>query len=467
MNATATLFDAGELIARPRREVAMVKAEIVDEDVTGVAGVALWGPLLDRLNLVGVADGRRLRPIGPGGYSGGECYRALVEVLLAGGEFLSDRSLLEGATEALRGSHAFPSHTTLFRFCAGADLGRAQKAAAVNRTMLARAWAMGAGPGGVRITIDPDATLVDTYGPGKQGSKFTYRGEVGLSPLIGVCGETGDVLGLRARGGNAHPGRATASFIRECAAAIPAAVRAGKELWVRIDSAGYQHEVFNTCEALGAVFSITAPNNTNVRAVVLGLAADPATEWAQALGAEADKGSQVAQTTITVGWPRRDEQPRQLRLIVRRQRTSAGDQLSFDDLDGWRFHAIVTNIVDTSAVEVEAHHRLRGGIPEDTIRQLKEDFGLIHAPVQNFFGNWLWWHAAVLAHNVARWIRCLALPAEFGRCRGKRLRLAFFNVAARVVRHARQLWLRVPRSHAWADAFIEALTRIRALPAFA
>jgi hypothetical protein len=116
---------------------------------------------------------------------------------------------------------------------------------------------------------------------------------------------------------------------------------------------------------------------------------------------------------------------------------------------------------------VEAHHRLRGGIPEDTIRQLKEDFGFIHAPVRNFFGNWLWWHACALAHNVARWIRDHLLPREFRRCRGKRLRIAFFNVAARVVTHARQLWLRIPRSHAWADAFIEALTRIRALPAFA
>ena len=465
MNATATLFDAGEIIARPRREAARVKAEIAEEDVTGVAGVALWGPLLDRLNLVDVADGRGLRPIGPGGYTGGECYRTLVEVLLAGGEFLSDRSLLEGVTEALRGEHAFPSHTTLFRFCAGADLGRAQKAAAVNRTMLERAWALGAGPAGGVVTIDPDATLVDTYGPGKEGSRFTYRGEVGLSPLIGVCGETGDVLALRARGGNAHPGRALAGFIRECAAAIPAAVRAEKNLWVRIDSAGYQHEVFAACEALGAVFSITAPNKANVRAAVLGLAADPATVWSAARGADADKGSEIAETTIEVGRTQKDR--RRLRLIVRRQRTTAGDQLSFDDLDGWRFHAIVTNIEDRPAVEVEAHHRLRGGIPEDVIRQLKEDFGVLHAPVQNFFGNWLWWHACALAHNVARWIRDHVLPREFRRCRGKRLRLAFFNVAARVVRHARQLWLRIPRSHAWADAFIEALTRIRALPAFA
>lgn len=60
MNATATLFDAGEIIARPRREAARVKVTVADEDVTGVAGVALWGPLLDRLNLVDVADAREL-----------------------------------------------------------------------------------------------------------------------------------------------------------------------------------------------------------------------------------------------------------------------------------------------------------------------------------------------------------------------------------------------------------------------
>jgi hypothetical protein len=385
-------------------------------------------------------------------------------VLLAGGEFLSDRSLLEGVTEALRGEHEFPSHTTLFRFLAGADLGRAQKAAAVNRTMLARAWALGAGPAGERITIDPDATLVGTYGPGKEGSTFTYRGETGLSPLIGVCGETGDVLAIRARGGNAHPGRAMAGFIRECAAAIPAPLRAERSLWVRIDSAGYQHDVFAACEALGASFSVTAPQRPNIRAAVVALATEDATVWQRTLSAEGERGSEIAETTIEIG--RRQDQ-RRLRLIVRRQRTTAGDQLSLDDLDGWRFHAIVTNITDSPAVEVEAHHRLRGGIPEDTIRQLKEDFGLIHAPVGNFFGNWLWWHACALAHNVARWIRHLALPPEFRRCRGKRLRLAFFNVAARVVTHARQTWLRLPRSHAWADAFIEALTRIRRLPAFA
>lgn len=467
MNTTAALFDVGEIIARPRREVARVTATVTDDEVTGVAGVALWGPLLDRLNVVEAADRRGLRPIGPGGYSGGECYRTVVEMLLAGGDFLSDRSLLAGATQRLRGAHRLPSHTTLWRFCAGADLGRAQKAAALNRTMLARAWAMGAGPTGGLVTIDPDATLVDTYGRDKEGSTFTYRGETGLSPLIGVCGETGDVLAVRARGGNAHPGRALAGFVRECVAAIPAAMRETSNLWVRIDSAGYQHDVFRAVEQLGGVFTITAKNHANVRTAVRALADDPATMWVPALNAQAATGSQIAETMIEIGTTKRDR--RTVRLIVRRQPTAAGDQLSLDDVDGYRFHAIVTNIPAWlgPADMIEAHHRLRGGIPEDTIRQLKEDFGLDHAPLENFYGNWLWWHACALAHNTARWLETLALPREFRRCRGKRLRLAFLNVAARVVAHARQLWLRLPRSHTWAAAFIEALTRIRRLPAYA
>src|SRR3546814_12038674 len=102
---------------------------------------------------------------------------------------------------------------------------------------------------------------------------------------------------------------------------------------------------------------------------------------------------------------------------------------SLDDLDGWRFHSIVTNLpaLFAPAEMVEAHHRLRGGIPEATIRQLQEDFGLIHAPVQNFFGNWLWWHACALAHNFPRWSRHLTLPPESHHRRGTRLRLPFFT----------------------------------------
>ncbi|HUP69173.1 MAG TPA: IS1380 family transposase [Acidimicrobiales bacterium] len=463
MKATALAFELDDTIAkRSWPAVAHPLVEAGEDSVTGVAGIVLWGEMLDHLGLVGECDRRVLRPIGPGGYTGGECYRAVVETQLAGGDFLSDRSLLaDEATQRLRGEHALASHTTLWRFCAGADLGRAQIAAAVNRAMLRRAWAMGAAPGPGLLTIDPDATWISTYGPGKEGSAFSYKHEVGMSPMVGVCGETGDVLALRARGGSANAGRALGSFVDECVTAIPKGWRGDYQLWVRVDSAGYRADVVEAAERHNAAFSITAKGYTNVKKTIESLAADPATVWSPALGAEDVKGSQVAECAFSFAG-------RDLRMIVRRQPTVSGDQLSFDDLDGFRFHAIITNIPPQlgTAVQVEHHHRLRGGAPEEAIRQLKADFGLCHAPLENFFGNWVWWHAAALAYNVARWVRVLALPKQFSTCRGKRLRLSFFNVAARVVRHAGQLILRLPRAYSHAVAFIEALARLRALPDF-
>ena len=100
--------------------------------MTGVAGIVLWGELLDRVGLVGECDRRDLRPIGPGGYSGGECYRAVVELQLAGGDFLSDRSLLAGeATQRLRGGHALASHTAPVPIGLSVRLAKAARASAV------------------------------------------------------------------------------------------------------------------------------------------------------------------------------------------------------------------------------------------------------------------------------------------------------------------------------------------------
>jgi len=96
VKVTPTLFEIGDpLSTRPWQRVAPVVAQATEDDVTGVAGIALFGELLDHLGLVEVADRRNLRPIGPGGYTGGECYRPIVELQLTGGDFLSDVSLLQ------------------------------------------------------------------------------------------------------------------------------------------------------------------------------------------------------------------------------------------------------------------------------------------------------------------------------------------------------------------------------------
>ena len=233
-------------------------------------------------------------------------------------------------------------------------------------------------------------------------------------------------------------------------------------MWIRVDSAGYQEQVIAAAERHDADYTVTAKEYPNVAAAVHALAADPDTVWVRRRRAtRPDKGSQIAETTTTL-------LGREVRLIVRRQPRQAGEQLAIDDLDGWRLHAIITNIgaERMTAAAVEAHHRLRGGIPEDTIRALKNDYGMIHAPVQPFFGNWLYWQACALAHNVSLWLRTLALPRDIRRARGKRLRLAFLNVPARLARTGRRLHLRFPAAYRHVQDFTDALRAVRALPAF-
>ena len=387
----------------------------------------------------------------------------MVETQLAGGDFLSDRCLLAGeATQRLRGGHALASHTTLWRFCAGADLGRVAKAGAVNRAMLRRAWAMGAGPAPGRLTIDPDATWISTYGPGKEGSAFSYKHEVGMSPMLGVCGETGDVLALRARGGNANPGRAMGSFIDECVSAIPAGRRDDYQLWVRVDSAGYRADVVEAAERHGAVFTITTRRYKNVAGAIAALAADPATVWAPAIGAEEAKASEVAETPLRFAG-------RDLRMIVRRQPTGAGDQLSFDDLDGWRSTPSSPTSPPTRARPPrwstttgcgEARRRMPSASSRTT--SVSATHRSRTSSATGCGGTPRPW-PTTWPVGSGRW-RCPRRSALAG---ASGCDLSFFNVAARVVRTGRRLVLRLPRAYPHAAAFIEALARLRRLPVFA
>lgn len=466
VKASGRLFEVEEPAgARAAGGVPKPQVQACEDDLTQVAGVALWGPWLDRIGLVDVADELVLRQVGPGGYTGGVCYRSLVETLLAGGDFLVDVDLLrDEATATLRGGRTLPSHDTLWRFADAADIGTVGRAAAVNRIMLARSWTLGGAPDSEVLTVDPDATRVATYGPGKHGSTFSYNyAGTCLHPLVGVIGQTGEVVAVRNRGGNANAGRAMGSFIDECVRGIPPGRRDDYRLWIRVDSAGYRADVFDAADRHDAWASVTCKQFSNVRAAIEGLAADPDTVWVDADGREGRAGSQVAETAFTFDG-------RALRMIVRRQPVgSDGDaQLSFDDIDGWRFQAVLTNIPADArtAVEVEAHHRARGGLPEDTIRQLKNHFGFDHAPLSDFFGNWLWQQAAALAYNVSVWLRRYVLPHSFARVRGKRLRLAFFNVAARIGHHARRIQLKFSSGYRWAVDFAAAIRRLHALPAF-
>lgn len=61
-----------------------------------------------------------------------------------------------------------------------------------------------------------------------------------------------------------------------------------------------------------------------------------------------------------------------------RQPVQAGAHLPLEDVDGQRFYAIIINIPGglARAEVLEHYHRLRGGVPDEALQQLKGDFSL-------------------------------------------------------------------------------------------
>ena len=106
--------------------------------------------------------------------------------------------------------------------------GHARQLDRVSRQLLARAWAVGAGPGDAPLTIDLDSTICETCGLAKGGARHHgYTGARGYHPLLAIAAGTGDVLMARLREGRTNTARgAAAHFLRETVgASAPCRVR--------------------------------------------------------------------------------------------------------------------------------------------------------------------------------------------------------------------------------------------------
>lgn len=113
---------------------------------------------------------------------------------------------------------------------------------------------------------------------------------------------------------------------------------------------------------------------------------------------------------------------------------------------------------------MEAEHR-QHTVVELAIRDLK-DQALAHFPSGQFNANAAWTVVACLAHNLPRWTTLIGLPATTV-CAARTLRRRLLTIPGRLTRNARRWTPHLPARWPWQTDFIDALARIRALPAAA
>jgi hypothetical protein len=363
--------------------------------------------------------------------------------MLLGADSIDDCELLRaGRTRRLLGGW-LPPPSTLGTFLRAFTFGHVRQLDRVLDGTLARAWRAGAGPGSGRLVVDLDSFIGEVHGYAKEGVGFGYTRQRGYHPLLASRADTGEVLHVRLRKGQAGSPRGVLRFVDELLARLTRAGASGERL-LRADSAFWNNKLMARLERTGWRYSISVRLQAWVPEAIAQI---PEPDW-QTLEDYPEGGeAQIAETMVG-----------QRRLVVRRTRLLGAQAEFFPD---WRYFPFLSNRSEPLEV-VEAEHRGHA-VCELAIRDLK-DQALAHFPSGVFSANSAWTVLACLAHNLLRWSALIGLPGETVRA-ARTLRRRLLAVPGRLTRSGGRWTLHLPARWPWQNDFICALERIRALPA--
>lgn len=436
-----------------------------------------------------VAGARRRRR---SAHDPGRVLADLAVMLADGGEAISDLAVLRDQPGLFGPVASTPTAWRVLESLAvrGADgLAALHQARAVARE---RAWMARAEIGrpvpvvraGGRIwkglVIDVDATLVTAHSD-KESAGATFKGGFGFHPLLAFLDNTNEALAGILRPGNAGANTAADHItVTDLALAqIPDAHRHGQPILIRADGAGatkawlaHLHDLRRPIEdgghGLDLDYSVGFTMTDQVQAAILAL---PAHAWTPAVQVDGDvrDGAAVAELTGVLkrhgldlaanGWPPG------IRIIVRRERPHPGAQLTFSDVDGYRFQTFATSTAVGQLAVLEARHRAHARV-EDRIRAGK-DTGYGRFPSRHFAINAVWLQLALTAADLLAWTQTMLLDedSELAAAEPKKLRYRLLHVAARITRGQRRTYLRLQASWPWARDLAAAFARLARLPA--
>ena len=452
-------------------------------DGTGVvahAGSAAVRLLADRTGLTGALSGAVARRGFTPGHDRGRVLVDVATMITAGGEAIADIDTLRHQEQVLGAVASAPTVWRALDEVGPGALKRIEKARAK-----VRAGVWGLIPGGLPaskiagttlpadvVVLDVDATIVVAHSEKEQATR-TFKKTFGYHPIGVWCDNSGEFLAASLRPGNAGS-NTTADHLDVLARAIdqvPASYR--RKVLVRADGAGASHGLLdwltslNTAAKHGArgrsvEYSVGFAVTESVRDAITLV---PKKAWTAAIDTDGDvrEHADVVEITGLLPDALREAWPAGMRVIVRREHPHPGAQLSlFEERDGWRYQAFVTNTTTGQVGFLEARHRAHVRV-EDRIRVAK-DTGLGRFPSREYAINHAWLTVVQVAADLLAWLRLLALPDALKACEPKALRYRFLHIPARLTRGARRRHLRLPQTWPWVTEAVATFTNVMAIP---
>ncbi len=395
------------------------KLAATDEQLTAHAGLAMFGEFTRAMGLAALVDHELPEAGSAKGYKPSAFVEPLTLMLHGGGRTLEDLREIRNDTGLLAVVQmTVPSSDAvgdwLRRTGQNALAGLHRVNTAVTRRLLKRGKVQ-------NYTLDIDATQIVAE---KREAKYTYKGEKGYMPMVGHLAENGLVIGHEFRAGNAAPASENLEFMQTCERNLPH----GKKITaVRADSAAYQAEIFNWCEATGKTFAIGARQDAAIKSAIKIIAESV---WVSFQDGE------IAETVHCMNGTKKA-----FRLIVKR--TPQNQDLFEEKVEPYRYHVVASNRADENATETMQWYARRGDTSENRIKDLKIGFNMEYLPCGTCAANAAFFAIGVLAYNLFVGFRSIVLGKDFERSQVQTVRWRLYQTAGKIVRHGGQLFLKV------------------------
>jgi len=417
------------------------KLETTNDLLTSRAGLLAVAQLMDALRLAERIDRHFPSPNSNRGYQPSEFVKTLILMQHEGSFHLDDIRHIQDddALRTVLGIDKLPKATTLGDWLRrmGAQPQIRDAWVKVNQALLQSALHRRK-----TVTLDIDATEIVAH---KADAAWTYNKNKGFMPMVGHIAETGQVVAVDFRKGNAPPAQDNLAFIKQCQQSLPAGCTVKA---LRIDAAGYQTRIIEYCDRQGIDYAIRAKTSPAMRAQI-DAASD--SDWQPLVDKKdrAIKGEDTYRTSFCIG-----DYKNPFTLVIQRKAIKGQASLDLDSqesaegisLGGYVYRAIATNRDGLSDSQIVHWYNQRAEDSENRIKELKLDFGGDTLPCSDFHANALYFLISALSYNVFALMRQL-LPEELAQHRAMTVRWRLYAMAAKVVKTGRQLFVKLKEKH--------------------
>ncbi len=429
------------------------KLQSTNEKLTPRAGVAILGEYLKGINLEKLCNDNLPKAKRNNGYSAFEFIYPLILMLHSGGRFLDDiREIkVDEALTTLLKIKNIPTANAFSKYLRKRGTKGEDGMRNINKKYLKQflksieneELILDIFQTTLRDSVTlHDATFIEAH---KNTAKWSYKDAPGYMPMVGHI-NNGWVIDVDFREGNEAPASKNLEFIKQCVLQLPLGKKFDR---FRADSASYQADIFNYSEEKNILFTVTAKKNKNVFDSIKSI---KDTKWQTF-----SKREKVAEFTHTM----QDTKDAFRMIVIKKDITPTLptlDEYISDEVmmqhQNEIYYCIATNDNDLTPQEIIKLHRQRGETSENKIKELKNGFNMSYLPSSNLEANTFYFYIGTLAYNLFLLFK-QTVDSNLQKHTVKTIRYKLYNIAGKVISHARDTILKVN------EEFIKLLQTIR------